>query len=561
MDSGFQQVLDPLHSVAGDTLLALVPVVVLLLLLAVFKMSAWQAVILGSIVTVLLGIFVWGLPAGVAGKAYGLGAATGVWSVDWIVFWGVIIYNTLVVTGAFDSFKRWLIHHATADIRVQTLLMAWAFGALMEGLVGFGYPWAVVAPILIALGVADLAAIRVAAIANNAPVSFGALGAPIIGLAAVTGLPLMSLSHSIGRIVAILALAPPWILIYLVSGKRGLRDGWPLAIVGSLGYIAGQFPVAEFVGPYLPDITGSIVCFGALLLLLKVWRPKVQLGFGGVELPAQEPAVAMAGATGRMEGASERAEGQIGGPPGGAGLGRRDVVRGMLPFLILIVVVIAWTGPWSPLPKWKAYEPTITAQGSLTGQTVSASWGFAPAIAGTAILVSWLLIALYLRPGGRQLRQVFRDTFSQMWGALLVGPFIFGLAYVFNFSGMANSMANGFSKVGTVYIVLAPVLGWIAVALSGSNTSSNAVFGQFQYSVAKLLGAPALIFPSLNSVGAEVGKPVAPQTASVGVSTTGFVRNEGEVIRYNMAWTLIILVYLIGIGCLYYFLIPGAMKV
>ena len=561
MDSGFQQVLDPLHSVAGDTLLALVPVVVLLLLLAVFKMSAWQAVIVGSIVTVLLGIFVWGLPAGAAGKAYGLGAATGVWSVDWIVFWGVVIYNTLVVTGAFDSFKRWLIHHATADIRVQTLLMAWAFGALMEGLVGFGYPWAVVAPILIALGVADLAAIRVAAIANNAPVSFGALGAPIIGLAAVTGLPLMSLSHSIGRIVAILALAPPWILIYLVSGKRGLRDGWPRAIVGSLGYVAGQFPVAEFVGPYLPDITGSIVCFGALLLLLKVWRPKVQLGFGGVELPAQEPAVAMAGATGRMEGASERAEGQIGGPPGGAGLGRRDVVRGMLPFLILIVVVIAWTGPWSPLPKWKAYEPTITARGSLTGQTVSAAWGFAPAIAGTAILVSWLLIALYLRPSGPQLRQVFRDTFSQMWGALLVGPFIFGLAYVFNFSGMANSMANGFSKVGTVYIVLAPILGWIAVALSGSNTSSNAVFGQFQYSVAKLLGAPPLILPSLNSVGAEVGKPVAPQTASVGVSTTGFVRNEGEVIRYNMAWTLVILVYLIAIGCLYYFLIPGAMKV
>jgi lactate permease len=286
----------------------------------------------------------------------------------------------------------------------------------------------------------------------------------------------------------------------------------------------------------------------------------VQLGFGGVEL-VEEPAMAMAGVGHRMERASERAEGRIGAPPGGAGPGRHDVARGMLPFLILVVVVIAWTGPWSPLPKWKAFEPEVTAAGSLGGKTVSASWAFAPAIAGTAILVSWLLIALYLRPNGRQIGQVFRDTFSQMWGALLVGPFIFGLAYVFNFSGMANSMANGFSKVGTVYIVLAPVLGWIAVALSGSNTSSNAVFGQFQYSVAKLLGAPALIFPSLNSVGAEVGKPVAPQTASVGVSTTGFVRNEGEVIRYNMAWTLVILAYLIGIGCLYYFLIPGAMRV
>jgi len=536
----FTQVLNPLHSIAGSTLLALVPVAVLLLLLAVFRVSAWQAVIVGSAVTLILGITVWDAPVSNALGSYGLGAATGVWSVDWIVFWGVIIYNTLVVTGAFEDFKRWLIRQATADIRVQTLLMAWAFGALMEGLVGFGYPWAVVAPILIALGVADLAAIRVAAIANNAPVSFGALGAPIIGLAAVTGLPLLSLSASIGKIVAILALLPPWILIYLVSGRRGLRDGWPLAIVGSLGYIAGQFPIAEFVGPYLPDIIGSLVCFAALLGLLRVWRPKTVLGFGGRELTAEEAAAAAAD--------SEA------GPADG-----RRVARALVPFVILIGVVVAWTGPWSPLPGYVPYEPSVTAAGSLGG-TVESSWKFAPFVAGTAILASWLLILIFLRPGRRQLSAVFRDTARQMWGALLVGPFIFGLAYVFSYSGMANSMANGFAKVGTSYVVLAAILGWIAVALSGSNTSSNAVFGQFQLSVAKLLHAPLLLFPSLNSVGAEVGKPVAPQTASVGVSTTRFVRNEGQVIRYNMGWTLVLLAYLIAIGCLYYFWLPGAMR-
>jgi lactate permease len=537
----FTQVLNPLHSIAGSTLLALVPVAVLLLLLAVFRISAWQAVILGSAVTLILGITVWRAPVSNALGSYGLGAATGVWSVDWIVFWGVIIYNTLVVTGAFEDFKRWLIRQATADIRVQTLLMAWAFGALMEGLVGFGYPWAVVAPILIALGVADLAAIRVAAIANNAPVSYGALGAPIIGLAAVTGLPLLSLSASIGKIVAILALLPPWVLIYLVSGRRGLRDGWPLAIVGSLGYIAGQFPIAEFVGPYLPDIVGSLVCFAALLGLLRVWRPRTVLGFGGRELTAAEAAEAVAATS----------------EPGGQG---RRVARALIPFGILIAVVVAWTGPWSPLPGYIPFEPKVTAVGSLGGLPVESSWKFAPFVAGTAILASWILILAVLRPAASQLARVFRDTLQQMWGALLVGPFIFGLAYVFSYSGMANSMANGFSKVGTSYIVLAPILGWIAVALSGSNTSSNAVFGQFQLSVARLLHAPLLLFPSLNSVGAEVGKPVAPQTASVGVSTTRFVRNEGQVIRYNMGWTLFILVYLIGIGCLYYFLLPGAMR-
>jgi len=219
----FAQILDPLGSVAGSTLLALVPVAVLLVLLAGLRLSAWQAVIVGSVVTVLLGIFVWQAPTAPSLEAYGLGMLTGIWSVDWIVFWGVIIYNTMVSTGAFGEFKDWLISQATADIRVQTILMAWAFGALMEGLVGFGYPWAVVAPILIALGVADLAAIRVAAIANNAPVSYGALGAPIIGLAAVTGLPLMALSQSIGKIVAILALLPPFVLIYQI-GRASCRE-------------------------------------------------------------------------------------------------------------------------------------------------------------------------------------------------------------------------------------------------------------------------------------------------------------------------------------------------
>jgi lactate permease len=553
----FTQVLDPLHSVAGSALLALVPIALLLVLLAVLRLTAWLAVIIGAVVTIVLGTAVWHAPFANAMGAYGVGAATGFWSIDWIVFWGVIIYNTMVITGAFDDFKRWLIRQATADIRAQTLLMAWAFGALMEGLVGFGYPWAVVAPILIALGVADLAAIRVSAIANNAPVSYGALGAPIIGLAAVTGLPLLSLSASIGKIVAILALLPPWILIYLVSGRRGLRDGWPLALVASFGYIAGQFPIAEWVGPYLPDVVGSLVCFAALLGLLRVWRPKAVLGFGGRELTADE--VSAYAETAAL--ARGLAAGEPGTPATGwlTGSPSQRVIRSLIPFVILIGVVVAWTGPWSQLTTYIPYEPKVTAVGSLGG-TVDVSWKFAPFVAGTAILASWILIAAFLRPNSGQLSTTFRDSFRQMWGALLVGPLIFGLADVFSYSGMGNSLAHWFSEAGSAFIVLAPILGWIAVALSGSNTSANALFGQVQYSVGKLLGAPVFLFPSLNSVGAETGKPVAPQTTSVGVSTTKYVRREGEVIRYNMGWTLVILVYLIAIGCLYYFWVPAAMR-
>lgn len=533
----FHQVLDPLQSIAGDTLLALVPVAILLVLLGVFRMSAWRAVIIGSAVTIILAIAAWKAPAGAVFSAYGLGAATGVWSIDWIVLWGAAIYNTMVVTGAFDDLKRWLLEQAGADVRVQTLLMAWAFGALMEGLVGFGYPWAVVAPILVGVGVADLAALRVSALANNAPCSFGSLGTPIIGLAAVTSLPLLALSRSIGEIVAILALFPPWVLIYLVSGRRGLRDGWPLALIASLAYIAGQLPTAFFLGPYLPDIFGALLCFAALLLLPRVWRPRTVLGFGGQVLPQAAPVA---------EAAEARA-------------GTRQAVRGLLPFLVMVAVVTAWTGPWSSLPKYVPYGPAVEAVGSLTHKAVKVSWAFAPWVAGTAILVCWILVVAFLRPSPTQLRDAFRTIGRQMWGAFLVGPIVFGLADVFNYSGMANSLANGFAKAGTWFVVLSALIGWIGIALSGSNTSTNAVFGGFQLSVARILGAPLLLFPSLNSVGAEVGKAIASQTASVGVSTSKYVRQEGTVIRYNLPGSLAYLVIVVGIGCLYYFWFPGAM--
>src|SRR5581483_10843531 len=213
--------------------------VILLLLLAGFRLTAWLATLLAGVVTTGLAVLVWHAPPGLVARAYVYGGLQGVWAVDWITFWGLMIFNTLVLTGDFDQFKRWLIHHATRDVRIQTLMLAWAFGALLEGLVGFGYPWAVIAPILVGLGIADLDAIRVAALANNAPVSYGALGAPLIALAAVTGLPLLKVSASVGHIVAVLALLPPWVLLYLVSGAEGVAEAWPLAIVGSLSYIAG----------------------------------------------------------------------------------------------------------------------------------------------------------------------------------------------------------------------------------------------------------------------------------------------------------------------------------
>ena len=559
--SVFTQHLTPLNSVLLSTIVALLPLALLLVLLAVMRVTAWLAVIIGAVVTIIMAITIWDAPVGTTFKAWGIGAATGIWSIDWIVFWGVVIYNVLHETGAFEGLKRWLVTQASADVRVQAILLAWALGALLEGLVGFGYPWAVIAPILVGLGVAELDAIRVAAIGNNAPVSYGALGAPIIALAAVTNVPLLSLSASVGRIVAILALLPPWILIYLVAGRRGLRGVWPLPVVGSLAYIAGQFPTSQWLGPYLPDIIGALVSFGALLLLLRYWRPAETLGYGGVPIAAETVPVGSTVAGAGSAGTGPAGGGPVGtGPANGERSGVREAVPALVAFGILIVVVVAATGPWSHMGDYTFIKPEVDAVSSLSHQPVSVVWKFAPAVAGTWILVSLLVILAVFRVGVAQVGAAVKRSFSQTWGALLVAPIIFGLATVFNYSGMASTLAYGFSRVGTWFILLAPLLGWIGVALSGSNTSTNALFGGFQYAVGGLLRMPLLLLPSLNSVGAEVGKPIAPQTTSVGVSTSSYVRREGEVIRHNFGWTLVLLGYLILIGLLYYYVLPQAMR-
>jgi lactate permease len=551
----FQQILTPTGSMWSTILLALVPLAALLFMLAVLRMTAWLATIIAGAITILIAIYGWHAPAGGSLRSYFYGGLQGAWTIDWITFWGLIIFNTLVLTGDFDRFKTWMINQATVDVRIQTLMLAWAFGALLEGLVGFGYPWAVVVPILVGLGIVDLEAIRVAALANNAPVSYGALGSPVLALAAVTGLPLLSLSASIGDMVAILAILPPFVLIYLVSGWDGLVEAWPLALVGSLSYIVGQWPVAHFLGPYLPDLSGALVSFWVLLLFVKVWKPKNIRAFGGKIISEQQARAEAAAHSVGDESRSVSVSGQNKSQDTGSAF------RAWLPYIILIVVVVLWTGPWSHLPGKFSHKWSEHAISSVTQKPMASTFNFNPLSGGTSILASWLVIILFLRPSVETLKKVFARTFKQMWGALLVAFFIFAVAYLFVYAGIANSLAFGFSKVGWPFVILAPILGWIGVALSGSNTSTNAMFGPIQAVAGKLLGLPVLLGPTLNSLGAEVGKPIAPQTASVGVSTSRFVRSEGEVIRHNMAWTLIVLGYLILIGLLFYFVFPGAMSI
>ena len=309
-----------------------------------------------------------------------------------------------------------------------------------------------------------------------------------------------------------------------------------MAIVGSLGYIAGQLPVGTYLGPYLPDVAGSIVCFVCLLLLLKVWRPAEVMGYGGKPV------------TGATSTAAEH------------GLSGGDVFQAWLPIAVLIIVVVAWTGPWSKLPGIVMLHLQVTAASSITqGATIAAIFNWTPFVGGSAILASWIVVAVPLRVNRSSPPRSGAHR-PQMWGASRC-VFIFGLAYVYNFSGMAASLAKAFASLGTAFIVVSPILGFIGVALSGSNTSTNAMFGKFQALVGQILGFPPLLPPTLNSIGSEIGKPIAPQTASVGVSTSRFVRDEGAVIRHNFGWCLVLLGYLIVISVARYVFFPGIMEI
>ena len=430
---------------------------------------------------------------------------------------------------------------------MQTILFAWAFGALLEGLVGFGYPWAVVAPILISLGISDLNAIRVAAIANNAPVSYGALGAPIIALAAVTGYPLLALSGSVGTIVAILALLPPWVLLYLVSGKEGMKGGWPLAVVGSLGYIAGQYPVAVYWGPYLPDVAGAIVCFAALLVLLKVWQPKTVLGYGGVPVDA---------ATARQTQSH--------------GLGSGEVLQAWLPFAVLLVVVAAWTGPWSTLPKVSWFKAQAVACSALAATCtaakpiVTAVFNFAPYIGGTAILASWIIVVVLLiamgrvegRPARRGVPAQLPPDVGRVPGRRLHLRARLHVQLLGHGGLARQGLLDHRHRPSSSSARSSASSAWRCRARTPRPTPCSASSRRWW---ARSSACRRCCCRRFNSVGAEIGKPVAPQTASVGVSTSKFVRKEGDVIRHNMGWTFILLAYLIVIAIAFYLVKPAVM--
>lgn len=520
MNPIWPQPLDPLHSVALSALAAALPLVIVLVLMGGLRKSGLFSSLCGFATAILLALFLWQMPAVLVLWSALYGVVYALWPILWIVFTALWLYNLTQDTGKFELFRRWMEQHASGDGSIQVVLVAFCFGALLEGTAGFGAPVAVTACLLVGLGHPARRAVLTALIANTAPVAFGALGIPIIALAGVTGLDLAKLSAMAGRQVPVLSLLLPAYLILVVSGRKGLRRNWPVALVTGLSFALTQFFVSNFWGPYIADVLASSISIFATVGFLKVWSP-----------------------TGAETGLSEAAA-QV--SPEQNALGRltaKEAFAAWLPWVMLSVVVILWSW-FRLLPTAQAILPIPSLNKgvliTLYQKPYAAMYTFQPLGPGTAVLAATILTALCLRVRARVFLVAGAKTFSQLRIPGLTVMTIVALAYLYNYSGMAYTLGATFARVGPAFPLLSGFLGWIACFLSGSDTASNLLFGNLQVAAAHQLGLSPVLLAVTNSSGAVAGKMVSPQNIAVGVTTVGLIGQEGKVLR-SAFWHSILL--------------------
>ncbi len=462
------------------------------------------------------------------------------------------LYNVAVRSGKFELFRRWMVHNVPADRRILLLIIGFSFGALMEGISGFGTPVAICSALLIGLGFEPLDAIVMTLIFNTTPVAFGALGVPITTLHGVTNLPTLALSAMVGRQLPIFSLLLPFYALVVYAGVRSLRTCWPAALVAGLSFALTQFAVSNFIGPELPDVLASLVSLLCVILFVQVWKPR----------DTAEYMAAFAHASPGSTGSSSEGNPQTGQPAGERPtLGQ--TLLAWLPWLLVSLVVIIWT--FAGVAKigqvniaWPNLHNAIYL--TLYKKPYAAIYTFQPLGTGTAILLAMLLTAAVMIAAGarpRILWQALADTWRQLRYAILTVMFIVGLAYLFNYSGMSYTIGLAISSLGVVFPFFSVFLGWIACFLSGSDTSSNALFGNLQVVAAQQLKLSPILMAATNSSGAVMSKMISPQNLTTGASTIGLTGKEGLVVRRTF-WHSIILACLLGaIVMAQQYLVPG----
>jgi lactate permease len=535
----YKQVLDPVgDSLLLSALVAMLPLLTLFVLLGGLKLRAHIAGLASLLVALLLAIVVWGMPVGASLGAATEGAAFGLFPIMYIVITAIWIYNMTVDTGHFAVLRR-SFASISDDQRIQAVIIAFCFGALLEALAGFGTPVAITAVMLIAVGFKPMKAAAVALVANTAPVAFGAIATPIVTLATLTEIPKEDLGAMVGRQTPLLALFVPLILVGMVDGKRGVKAVWPAALVGGVTFAVGQFLCSNYISVELTDIVASLLSVAAMVGFLRVWQPSQPLeveGTGG-----GRPAIAGASEHDPAhEAAVRRREGT--GPDSNA-----DVWKAYAPYLIIIVVFsLAQWGPLKELLEKGAAEFTWPGTGDIQnaeGEAPSATtfkFGWAAA-AGTLLLVSGVLTMLVLRVSPARALRALLSTLDQLKWATLTVAAVLALAYVMNLSAQTLSIGTWIAGAGGLLAFLSPILGWLGVAVTGSDTSANSLFGVLQVTAAKEAGLDQTLLAAANSSGGVLGKMISPQNLAIGAAAVGLDGEEGELFRKVIGWSLLLL--------------------
>ena len=557
----FQQILDPIAgSLVISALCAALPLVLLFVLLGVFKVKAPMAALAGLALSLVLAIVGWQMPVNQALSATAAGVFYGLFPILWILVNALWIYRLTVATPWFEVLGR-TIRSISNDLRILSILIAFCFGALLESLAGFGAPVAISAAMLMAAGMKPLKSAVVSLLANTAPVAFGAMAAPIIALNGVTGLPLHDLSSMAGRQTPFIALIVPLLLVFIVDGRRGVKQTWPVALVAGVAFGVAQFVTSNYFAVELTDVVAAVVTVAAVLLMLKVWQPKEIVGVeGAVEGapephtppspwrpapvapgPAPGPPPAPASAAGSV---SDGAAATTTVPTDNTRPEPRQIWMAIAPYLIIIAVfsvaqlpfVKTWLGQVGSVTfAWPGLDITDSA-----GKPVAATKFKLDHLkaTGTLLLFSGLLTMVLYKVTASQGLRIYRDTLVQLRWTIVTVTAVLGLSFVMNLSGQTTTLGFALASAGGFFAILSPLIGWIGVALTGSDTSSNSLFGQMQATAAEQTGLSPVLMAASNSSAGVMGKMLSLQNLAVAAAAVGLDGAEGTLFRKLIGWSL-----------------------
>jgi lactate permease len=534
----YKQVLDPVsHSLGLTSIFAIVPLLVLFVLLGVVRMKAHWASLLALAAAVIVAVVVYSMPFGQAADSALEGGAFGFWPIMWIVINALWIFYMTEETGYFDVLRR-AFSAVSDDMRVQVVVIAFCFGALLEALAGFGTPPAICGIMLVGLGLSPVRAAAVALLADTAPVAFGAIAIPITTLAQVTGLPAHDLSQMVGRQTPFLAAVLPLALIFMVDGRRGVRSAWPAALVAGLTFAVLQFVVSNYISMQLTDIVASLGSAAVLVLFLRVWQPRDRITAGRSEAGVQ-PAIAGGAAS---DAAFERdvaaRSGRQQGPPS-----RKDMLIAFAPYAIIVIVlgimsldaVIKFLDGATTAFHWPGLHVLNSKGKAPTSELFKLNWFTA---AGTGLLISGILSAFVLRVSPLRAVRVYGRTLYQIRWALLTVCTVLGIAYVMNMSGQTITLGTWAAGAGGFFAFLSPIIGWFGTAVTGSDTSTNSLFGGLQVAAAHKSGLSPTLLAAANSSGGVLAKMISPQNLAIGAAAVGLGGREGDIFRKVVAWSV-----------------------